>query len=69
MTDQPNLSMAVDAGRIGCKNRLIGLIARPGGYGAWLAPQAKHRPVKRPLPLPTLTIDKNITLANFDIES
>ena len=38
--DQQNISLSVDGSRIGCVSRLLGLIARPDGFGAWLAPQA-----------------------------
>ena len=34
------LSFPVDASRIGCRNRLLGFMARPDGKGMWLHPQA-----------------------------
>ena len=45
--DQQYISLAMAASRIGCRNRLLGLIAKPGGYGAWLPPQAFPHPLPR----------------------
>ena len=37
--DQHNISLSVDASRVGAKNRVLGFICRPDGYGGWLPPQ------------------------------
>ena len=40
-TDQQNIGMAVDAGTMGCRSRLLGFFTVPTGAGAFGPPQAK----------------------------
>ena len=47
-----NIRLSLDASRVGCRNRLLVFIARPGGYGGWLPPQDK---CKRRLLIPKTT--------------
>ena len=50
LADQPNIGLSVDASRIGNRNRMLGFITRPDGYGAWLPPQAFQRIIsKKPM--------------------